>query len=104
MSTTPAPAMEQKGNMEQSAKAESAAPAPRPSKIPNLNPYLAPNVVCSNRNCRKPMKPVVVTDRGGEASLRYDCEPCRYSFYASLIHAQGTCKPLGAEKSGPPER
>jgi hypothetical protein len=80
-----------------------AVEKPRPSKIPSLNPYIAPNVFCSNRDCGKKMDPVMITDRGGERSLRYDCEPCNYSFYASMVHAQGQCRPLGKDKSNLPE-
>ena len=80
-----------------------AEQAPKKIKIPALSPYLAPSVMCSNRDCRKLMKPVAVTDKGGEVMLRYDCEPCNYSFFMSMIHAQGQCKPLGVDKAGPPE-
>lgn len=76
---------------------------PRPVKIPSVNPYLAPSVVCSNRNCRRILKPVVVTDKGGELLLRYDDEWCNYSFYSSMIHAQGICKPIGQENKALPE-
>lgn len=79
------------------------AQAPRKVKIPQLNPYLAPMLFCSNRDCRQPMEAKIINDRGGEAMLQYDCEPCGYSFFGSLVHAQGMSKPIGQKKEGPPE-
>ena len=77
---------------------------PKPAKIPDLNPYLAPNVACSNRGCGKILIPVMADNpKGGEKELRYDCESCGYSFYASLMHVQGQCKPLGAPNKSLPE-
>lgn len=76
---------------------------PKKTKIPNLNPYFSPAVICPNRDCLKVLYPVVSTEKGGEPTLRYDCEPCNYSFFASLIHAQGQCKQLGSDRKNPPE-
>lgn len=78
-------------------------PKPKATKIPTLSPYLAPAVMCSNRDCRRIMHPSTVTDKGGEVMLRYDCVPCNYSFFASMVHAQGQCKPLGSDRANPPE-
>jgi len=69
---------------------------PKVGRIPNLNPWAAPAVACPNKGCNKILFPVLADNpKGGEKELRYDCEPCGYSFYASLVHVQGQCKPLG---------
>lgn len=74
------------------------------SKIPPLNPWAAPAVACPNKGCNKILYPVISDNpKGGEKELRYDCEPCGYSFYASLQHVQGQCKPLGAPNKSLPE-
>ena len=78
-------------------------PEVRKTKIPSVNPYVAPNVICSNRDCLRPMKPKVNKDKGGEPVLQYDCEHCNYSLFASLVHAQGQCKPIGAPTKNLPE-
>lgn len=95
MSTTTTPS-------EAVQKASTPLP-PRKPKIPTLNPYMAPAVICPNRECLKVLFPKVTTEKGGEPTLQYDCEPCSYSFFASLVHAQGTCKPLGSQRQNPPE-
>jgi hypothetical protein len=77
---------------------------PKPSKIPTLNPWAAPAVICPNRGCNKVLFPVMAqSEKGGEPELRYDCEPCNYSFYAGLTHVNGICRPMGAKKSPVPE-
>lgn len=84
-------------------KADTPKPVEKKTKIPTLNPYLAPAVICSNRDCLKILFPKVSTEKGGEPTLQYDCENCNYSFFASLVHQQGLCKKLGSEKKNLPE-
>ena len=77
---------------------------PKVSKIPPLNPWAAPSVACPNKGCNKILQPILADNpKGGEKELRYDCVPCGYSFYASLQHVQGQCKPLGAANKRLPE-
>ena len=71
--------------------------APKKPKIPATSPYIANAVICRNRDCLAVLFPKVSTEKGGEPTLQYDCENCHYSFYASLIHAQGTYKALGQD-------
>lgn len=77
---------------------------PKTTKIPTLNPWLAPAVICPNRGCHKLLYPTMSqSEKGGEPEIRYDCEPCGYSFYAGLQHVNGICRPLGAKKAPLPE-
>lgn len=71
-------------------------PVKKVAKIPPLNPWAAPSCACPNKGCNQILVPVLADNpKGGEKELRYDCVPCGYSFYASLQHVQGQCKPLG---------
>lgn len=73
------------------------------TRIPKLNPYVAPTLICSNRNCLRELTPRVSKDQGGEPSLQYDCENCNYTFHASLTHAMGQAVQFKAAKPNLPE-
>lgn len=65
------------------------------AKIPSMNPWLAPNVLCPNPKCHKILAPVVAHEaKGGEPILAYPCNDCGYAFKASLIRGNGECVPL----------
>lgn len=76
--------------------AEVAVPKPK-AKIPSLNPYLAPNCVCSNRNCNTVMTPQIGKEkRGGDIVVFYNCPNCHYDMKVSLQHANGECVSEGS--------
>ena len=85
------------------APVEQAKTPPKRPNIPTLAPYIAPNVICKNRDCLRVLTPRVSNEKGGEPLLQYDCRNCQYTFFASLIHAQGEYRALGAEKAKLPE-
>lgn len=51
------------------------------------------------------MTPRIAHDRkGGEDVLVYTCVPCGYDFKASMVRANGECKPIGSlDTKGPEE-
>ena len=74
-------------------------------KIPALNPYLAPQVICPN--CKKLLDPKPGKDQeSGQDSILYSCETpgCEYTLIAQPTHAQGRCVPTKSlHKKGPEE-
>jgi len=79
-------------------------PVKKTAKIPPLAPWIAPSLGCPNKGCGAILLPKLADNpKGGEKELRYDCTNCRYSFYSSLIHANGSYKPLGEANKKLPE-
>lgn len=75
---------------------EVAKPAP---KIPSLSPWVAPILICPNRNCSQIMQPKIGKEvKGGDIVLFYNCSNCHYDFRASLMHANGQAVPEGSLK------
>lgn len=77
-------------------KATPDATKPSP-KIPSLSPWVAPILICPNRNCSQVMQPKIGKEaKGGDIVLFYNCSNCHYDFKSSLMHANGQSVPEGS--------
>ena len=77
-------------------------------KIPALNPYLAPQVMCPT--CKALLEPYAGKDPDtGQDCILYDCKTdsekghCLYTLIAQPVHIQGKCVPTAALNKKSPE-
>ena len=82
----------EQGEAEKLEVSSSPATEPIVYKIPSLNPFFAPDAVCTNRGCNQIMKIQVGKEKkGGEVVLFYHCTNCHYDCKVSPVHVMGQC-------------